>query len=517
MLFPVNRRTLPMQYRQMYCKASVMDDLNNAYEQYGVRGIMEYCHEKDVLFHRNHNDETKTNFSPKELVQLAMEVQACTTTSTKTQRHGKEKAAAYLNSFIAICCQRKKDKERRDRENLTGDGIGNGNDDDTYAAKFALDLMDQFDSIASQLKPDIVTCALAYTATKDAFPDRAHAFLQRVIQSHPQQQVPPTTTVAERIRQHQQGTKRNDTMILGNSNLLNDHRWKEKLLYRYGISVLLDTDEFFIINKPSGLALSKPTTIGGGTNGRRRTKYRRRPTELCLEDMLLDSGVPLSCINPDHSRGFVHRLDIGTSGCLLIAKTNTMHAELISQFFSRQVQKSYVALVDTRRQQLQGQQKKSIVTKTNGASFSKGTKSFLHDDETVIDLPVGGRPAQSAFHIVERYGSVAAKIKVTTNQGRKHQVRIHCSRGLHSPIILDPSYGGENIMYKLNDASFRLNRAKERICLHASTLTIPDYHINVQAKVPCWWNEIIHILRITRLPIKAAPNYSENSRGESRY
>mmetsp|Transcript_13324 Transcript_13324/g.31995 ORF Transcript_13324/g.31995 Transcript_13324/m.31995 type:complete len:89 (+) Transcript_13324:269-535(+) len=55
--------------------------------------------------------------------------------------------------------------------------------------------------------------------------------------------------------------------------------------------------------------------------------------------------IQLSSINPDGPRGFVHRLDRGTSGCLIVAKTNQWYSQLLTQFFLRRVETSYIALV----------------------------------------------------------------------------------------------------------------------------------------------------------------------------
>ena len=70
----------------------------------------------------------------------------------------------------------------------------------------------------------------------------------------------------------------------------------------------------------------------------------------------------------------------------------------------------------------------------------------------------------SSFIVLERYpDDLITKIRVTTKQGRKHQVRIHCSKGLGAPILLDPLYGEELIMYRLpnDDACAKKCRAQQ--------------------------------------------------------
>ena len=146
------------------------------------------------------------------------------------------------------------------------------------------------------------------------------------------------------------------------------------------------------------------------------------------------------------------------------------HPTLDPIFFLRRVEKSYVALVYTN----------SIPLPAAGT----------------IKVPIDGLPAVSSFIVLERYpDDLITKIGVTTKQGRKHQVRIHCSKGLGAPILLDPLYGGESIMYQLpnDDACAKKCRAQQRFCLHADSLTmIPDLSIpKVEAAIPEWWDGLI--------------------------
>ena len=68
----------------------------------------------------------------------------------------------------------------------------------------------------------------------------------------------------------------------------------------------------------------------------------REPTDLdmSLVDALLHCNVVLSTLNPE-SQGLVHRLDRGTSGCILLAKTDEMHARAVAEFYCRNAKKTY--------------------------------------------------------------------------------------------------------------------------------------------------------------------------------
>ena len=69
-------------------------------------------------------------------------------------------------------------------------------------------------------------------------------------------------------------------------------------------------------------------------------------------------------------------------------------------------------------------------------------------------------------------------------------MRIHCSKGLKRPIVLDPLYGGEQIMYHVHSNAMKEARAHKKFFLHADTVSLPMMGVNVEASVPHWWGEI---------------------------
>lgn len=140
----------------------------------------------------------------------------------------------------------------------------------------------------------------------------------------------------------------------------------------------------------------------------------------------------------------VHRLDMSTSGLMLIAKTKEIHQNLQSQFIKRKVQKRYTALL----------------------------KGILEGDEGFIDLPLRvdldnrpyqlvcfdyGKPAQTRWKIAGYTEGGHTKIHFYPITGRTHQLRVHAAhiRGLNMPIVGDDLYG---------------TRA-DRLYLHAAALT----------------------------------------------
>lgn len=142
----------------------------------------------------------------------------------------------------------------------------------------------------------------------------------------------------------------------------------------------------------------------------------------------------------------VHRLDMSTSGLMVVALNPATHKILQKQFISRQVSKRYVALID----------------------------GILEADEGVITLPLAGdfydrprqcvcektgKPAHTSWQVIERRKAVnQTKVFLYPKTGRTHQLRVHCAheRGLNMPIVGDDLYGKRDKRLNLHAQSLGL-------------------------------------------------------------
>lgn len=126
----------------------------------------------------------------------------------------------------------------------------------------------------------------------------------------------------------------------------------------------------------------------------------------------------------------VHRLDMATSGLMLIAKTKRVHQNLQAQFKNRLVKKRYVALLE------------GVVPKDKGTVDLPLCLNPLDRPRQMVHTE-HGKPAITDYQVLERLDGKRTRIAFYPRTGRTHQLRIHAAHplGLHCPIIGDELYG----------------------------------------------------------------------------
>ena len=174
------------------------------------------------------------------------------------------------------------------------------------------------------------------------------------------------------------------------------------------IITIYEDDQLLVINKPAEFLSVPGKSILDSVFYRMKQKYR-------------EATGPL----------IVHRLDMSTSGLMLIAKTKEVHKFLQKQFIKRTIKKRYVALLE----------------------------GILRREEGIIDLPIRvdlddrprqlvcfehGKSAQTKWKVVERFNG-QTRIHFFPITGRTHQLRVHAAHklGLNLPIVGDDLYGNK--------------------------------------------------------------------------
>ena len=201
----------------------------------------------------------------------------------------------------------------------------------------------------------------------------------------------------------------------------------------HDMAVVYEDDDVVVVDKPVGVAAHASVGWTG-------------PTVL---GSLIDRGVHITSYGAAGRQGIVSRLDVGTSGLMLVCKSDLAYVEMRRQFAEHEVVKTYHALV----------------------------QGNLKEDKATIEAPIGrakvsdfrfcvtpaGKEAITHWDVMERFGE-ATLVSVNLETGRTHQLRIHCAHhlGLNAPIAGDPFY---------SHAGLKAEAPGVRLCLHAAELT----------------------------------------------
>jgi 23S rRNA pseudouridine1911/1915/1917 synthase len=183
-----------------------------------------------------------------------------------------------------------------------------------------------------------------------------------------------------------------------------------------GLTVVYNDDDIVVIDKPVGCAAHPspgwmgPTVVGA----------------------LMAAGYTISTSGPAERAGVVHRLDAGTSGLMIIAKTENSYLKLKEMFRAHDVEKTYHALV-------QGHMDPS--TGTIDAPIDRHPK-----EDHRFAVVATGKESITHYEVIEYYRSVSL-VKVELETGRTHQIRVHFS-ALGHPLVGDTTYGADPVLGK---------------------------------------------------------------------
>lgn len=196
-----------------------------------------------------------------------------------------------------------------------------------------------------------------------------------------------------------------------------------------GVRIVHDAPDFVVVEKPSGV-LSVPG-IG--------------PEKAdCVVSRIHALLGRIGRVEPGLAPGqlIVHRLDMDTSGLMVVALTREAQRELSGQFEARIPEKRYIALVA------------GIVEREEGRIDLPMRLDVENRPYQIVDH-VQGRPASTYFRVLAREVD-RTRIEFRPVTGRTHQLRVHARYGLGTPILGDPLYG---------------DAPAERLMLHAAYLS----------------------------------------------
>jgi 23S rRNA pseudouridine1911/1915/1917 synthase len=226
-----------------------------------------------------------------------------------------------------------------------------------------------------------------------------------------------------------------------------------------GLTVLYEDQDVAVIDKPVGVAAhpspgwTGPTVVGA----------------------LASAGVTLADAGPAERKGIVHRLDVGTSGLMVVAKSVPAYSALKRAFKERTIEKIYHAIA----------------------------QGHLDPTEGTIDAPIGrhpssdfkfavtqdGRPSITHYAVMEMFPS-ASLVEIHLETGRTHQIRVHMTAMRH-PLVGDLTYGA--------DPSIASRLGLTRQWLHARELAfehpVHGGHVRVTSEYP---EDLAHALELLR-------------------
>jgi 23S rRNA pseudouridine1911/1915/1917 synthase len=229
------------------------------------------------------------------------------------------------------------------------------------------------------------------------------------------------------------------------------------------MEILYEDDDVVVVDKPVGVAAhasigwTGPTVLGS----------------------LLKRGIHITSLGAANRRGIVSRLDVGTSGVMLVCKSDVAYTEMRRQFAQHEVVKIYHAVA----------------------------QGNLRQDKATIDAPIGrdkaadfrftvtpaGKPAITHYDVLERFDD-ATLVRVNLETGRTHQIRVHFSSIGH-PLVGDPLYGANP------KTAERLGLARQ--WLHAMSLEFkhPRTRLwtSVTSKYPADLQAALDIMRSSRV------------------
>ena len=202
------------------------------------------------------------------------------------------------------------------------------------------------------------------------------------------------------------------------------------------LTIVHDDESIVVINKPSGVAAhpsvgwTGPTVVGA----------------------LSAAGYRIATSGASERAGIVHRLDVGTSGLMVVAKSETAYTALKRAFHDREVEKIYHSVV-------QGHPDPS--TGTIDAPIGRHPRS-----DWKFAVIAGGKDSVTHYETLEAFPS-ASLVEVHLETGRTHQIRVHMAAQRH-PCVGDAMYGA--------DPSITARLGLTRQWLHAKQLAFhhPD-------------------------------------------
>lgn len=226
-----------------------------------------------------------------------------------------------------------------------------------------------------------------------------------------------------------------------------------------GMAVVHDDDDLVVVDKPVGVAAhpspgwNGPTVVGG----------------------LAAAGFRISTSGSAERQGIVHRLDAGTSGLMVVAKSEYAYTVLKRAFKERTVEKVYHAVVQGHPDPLRG-----TIDAPIGRHPGAGDGRFA--------VVAGGKPSVTHYEVIEAFRA-ASLTEIHLETGRTHQIRVHFS-ALKHPCAGDLMYGADPVL------ASRLGLGRQWLHAHRLGFTHPgtDEWVEFTSHYPADLEQALEVL-----------------------
>ena len=204
--------------------------------------------------------------------------------------------------------------------------------------------------------------------------------------------------------------------------MLPDRVFDSKIAEKQALEILYEDDQLAVIYKPSGL-LSVP-----GKDSSQPSVYS------IMRKKYPAASSPL----------IVHRLDMATSGLMIIAKTDFAYHRLQKEFLHHRVHKKYIAIIGCKDQKACDKIWDSSIASGKQKISLPLMPDYLDRPRQIVNHEQG-KEAITEYEVLDRIDATHLRLALYPKTGRTHQLRVHCAHheGLNAPILGDPLYGNE--------------------------------------------------------------------------
>jgi len=233
-----------------------------------------------------------------------------------------------------------------------------------------------------------------------------------------------------------------------NAELVQEVGWLPQAI---DLDLIYEDASILVLNKPAGLVVHPAAGHADGT----------------LVNALLAHAPELAQLP---RAGIVHRLDMETSGIMVVARTLAAHHNLVAQLQARTVKREYCAVC--------------IGAMTGGATIDTPMGRHPKNRKKMAVLSFGGKSAITHYRVARRFGH-HTRITVNLETGRTHQIRVHMAHRKY-PLIGDPTYGGRPRIPKgASEELISALRTFPRQALHAQALGLIHPHSGEALRFEC--------------------------------